>query len=74
MDVDEVIGGAYLEQVAARGHYVCTVLLSALNKARLHTDAIIRGRWTPRMEWLASKNAFPIRATFLILSSTLGRQ
>jgi GAF domain-containing protein len=47
MDVDEVIG-AYLEQVAARGRYVCTVMLYAFDKVGQRTAAIIRGRRTPR--------------------------
>jgi signal transduction histidine kinase len=47
MDVDEVID-AYLEQVAARGRYVCTVMLYAFDKVGQRTAAIIRGRWTPR--------------------------
>jgi len=47
MDVDEVIG-TYLEQVAARGRYVCTVMLYAFDEAGQRTAAIIRGRWTPR--------------------------
>jgi len=47
MDVDEVIG-TYLEQVAARGRYVCTVMLYAFDEAGQRTAAFIRGRWTPR--------------------------
>ena len=47
MDVDEVID-AYLEQVAARGRYVCTVLLYAFDEVGQRTAAIIRGRWTPQ--------------------------
>lgn len=47
MDVDEVID-AYLEQVAARGRYVCTVLLYAFDEVGQRAAAIIRGRWTPR--------------------------
>jgi signal transduction histidine kinase len=47
MDVDEVID-VYLEQVAARGRYVCTVMLYAFDKVGQRTAAIIRGRWTPR--------------------------
>jgi signal transduction histidine kinase len=47
MDLDEVIG-TYLEQVAARGRYVCTVMLYAIDEAGQRTAAIIRGRWTPR--------------------------
>jgi signal transduction histidine kinase len=47
MDVDEVID-AYLEQVAARGHYVCTVMLYAFDAAGQRTASIVRGRWTPQ--------------------------
>jgi GAF domain-containing protein len=47
MDVDEVIG-TYLEQVASRGRYLCTVMLYAFDEAGQCTAAIIRGRWTPR--------------------------
>jgi GAF domain-containing protein len=46
MDVDEVID-AYLEQVAARGRYVCTVMLYAFDKVGQRTAAIIRGRCWP---------------------------
>jgi signal transduction histidine kinase len=47
MDVDEVID-AYLEPVAARRRYVCTVMLYALDAAGQRTASIIRGRWTPQ--------------------------
>ncbi len=47
MDVDEVID-AYLEQVAARGRYVCTVMLYTFDEVGQRTAAIIRGRWTPQ--------------------------
>jgi signal transduction histidine kinase len=47
MDVDEVID-AYLEQVAARGRYVCTVILYAFDEMGQRTAAIVRGRWTPQ--------------------------
>ncbi len=47
MTVDEVIG-AYLDQVAARGRYVCTVALYELDAAGRPAAVVVRGRWSPR--------------------------
>jgi signal transduction histidine kinase len=47
MDVDEVIE-AYLEQVAARSRYMCTVILYAFDEAGRCTASIVRGRWSPQ--------------------------
>jgi signal transduction histidine kinase/putative methionine-R-sulfoxide reductase with GAF domain len=47
MDVDEVIK-AYLEQVAERGRYICTVVLYEFDEAGQRTAVIVRGRWTPQ--------------------------
>jgi signal transduction histidine kinase/putative methionine-R-sulfoxide reductase with GAF domain len=45
MDVDEVIK-VYLEQVAVRGRYVCTVVVYEFDGAGQRTATIMRGRWT----------------------------
>jgi GAF domain-containing protein len=60
MDVDEVID-AYLEQVAARGRYVCTLMLYALDEAGQRTAAIVRGRWTPQEGLVHLEERLPYR-------------
>lgn len=47
MDVDDVIR-AYLEQVAVRGRYVCSVVLYEFDEAGRRTAVIVRGRWSPQ--------------------------
>lgn len=44
MGVDEVIQ-AYLEQVAVRGRYACTVALYELDELGQRTAVIVRGQW-----------------------------
>lgn len=46
LDVDDVVG-AYLEQVAARGRYACSIALYQFDTAGGRTGVIVRGRWTP---------------------------
>jgi signal transduction histidine kinase len=46
-DIDDVIK-AYLEQVAARGHYACTIVLYEANDAGERVTRVIRGHWSPR--------------------------
>jgi len=43
--IEDVIA-AYLEQVAARGRYACTIVLYEKNPAAEKTAVTIRGRWT----------------------------
>jgi signal transduction histidine kinase len=45
MDVTEVVH-AYLEQVAVRGRYACSVALYELDEQGQRTAVIVRGRWT----------------------------
>jgi signal transduction histidine kinase len=45
MDVDDVIG-AYLEQVAARGQYACSVILYQFDAVGEREAVLVRGRWT----------------------------
>jgi signal transduction histidine kinase len=44
---DDVIV-AYLEQVAARGRYVCSVALYDFDTGGKRSAVVVRGRWTPR--------------------------
>ncbi len=46
-DVDDVLE-AYLQHVAVRGSYVCTVALYEFNEADERTAVIIRGTWSPQ--------------------------
>ena len=46
MDVEGVIE-AYLEQVAARNRYACTIVLYEFNQAGKRVAVQIRGRWAP---------------------------
>jgi signal transduction histidine kinase len=46
MDIDEVIA-AYLEQVATRGRYACSVALYATDEAGRRREVIVRGHWNP---------------------------
>lgn len=46
MSVDEVIL-AYLEQVASRGRYACSVVLLEMDQRGQRTAMIVRGRWSP---------------------------
>jgi GAF domain-containing protein len=45
-DVDDVIK-AYLQHVAVRGHYVCTIALYEFNEFGERTAVIVRGIWSP---------------------------
>lgn len=45
MEVDEVIR-AYLEQVAARGRYACSVVLYEFDDQGQRSAVIVRGQWT----------------------------
>ncbi len=45
MDVDDVIQ-AYLEHVAARGRYVCNVVLYEFDEMERRTSVMVRGRWS----------------------------
>lgn len=45
MEVDEVIQ-AYLEQVATRGRYACSVVLYELDEQGRRAAVIVRGQWT----------------------------
>ncbi|HXV44757.1 MAG TPA: GAF domain-containing sensor histidine kinase, partial [Anaerolineae bacterium] len=45
MDVTEVIH-AYLEQVAVRGRYACSVVLYELDESGRRAAVIVRGQWT----------------------------
>jgi signal transduction histidine kinase len=47
IDVDEVIQ-AYLEQVAARGRYICHVVLYEFDEGGQPVAVVVRGRWSPR--------------------------
>jgi signal transduction histidine kinase/putative methionine-R-sulfoxide reductase with GAF domain len=44
--VDDVVQ-AYLEQVAARNRFICTVLLYEFDAAGRPASVVVRGRWTP---------------------------
>ena len=44
-DVDDVVE-AYLQLVATRGHYVCSVALYEFDASGERTAVIVRGRWT----------------------------
>jgi signal transduction histidine kinase len=46
-DVDEVIV-SYLELVAARGRYTCSVALYDFDAAGQRQGVVVRGRWSPR--------------------------
>lgn len=47
MDVDDVIQ-AFLEHVAARGRYVCNIVLYEFDEAGHRSGVVVRGRWTPQ--------------------------
>jgi GAF domain-containing protein len=46
VDVDNVID-AYLDQVAAGGQYICTIVLYEINSHGQRTAVLVKGRWTP---------------------------
>jgi signal transduction histidine kinase len=46
LDEDEVIA-AYLQQVAARGRYACTIVLYEFDELGERTAVLVRGRWAP---------------------------
>jgi signal transduction histidine kinase len=46
LDVDEVIV-AYLQQVAARGRYACTIVLYQFDEEGQRSAVLVRGRWSP---------------------------
>ena len=45
-DVDEVID-AYLDQVAAGGQYICSIVLYEFGANGQRTAVLVKGRWTP---------------------------
>lgn len=45
-DVDNVID-AYLDQVAAGGQYICTIVLYEFDSHDQRTAVLVKGRWTP---------------------------
>lgn len=45
-DVDEVID-AYLDQVAAGGQYICSIVLYEFGADGQRTAVLVKGRWTP---------------------------
>lgn len=47
MDVDAVVR-AYLEEVAARGPYACTIALYERDDKGRRTAVLVQGRWTPQ--------------------------
>jgi signal transduction histidine kinase len=47
IDVDEVVE-AYLEQVAARGQFICHIVLHEFDDDGCPAGVVIRGRWSPR--------------------------
>ncbi len=47
LDVSEVVR-AYLDQVATRGQYACTVAFYELDQQQEKTAVIVCGRWTPK--------------------------
>ncbi|MBC7805693.1 MAG: GAF domain-containing protein [Akkermansiaceae bacterium] len=57
-DVDEVVH-AYLEQVATRGHFDCTVLLHDTNKEGKRTVTTVQGKWTARKGIESKGQSFP---------------
>ncbi|HEY3230700.1 MAG TPA: GAF domain-containing protein, partial [Roseiflexaceae bacterium] len=58
MSVEEVVG-AYLEQVAARGRYACTIARYETDDAGRPTAVIVRGRWTPQEGLNLAEVRFP---------------
>ena len=46
-DVDEVID-AYLDQVAAGGQYICSIVLYEFDAQIQRTAVLVRGRWSPQ--------------------------
>jgi GAF domain-containing protein len=46
LDVDDVIA-AYLNEIAVRGRYICSVVLYEIDQAGSKTGVLVRGRWTP---------------------------
>ncbi len=46
VDIEAVIA-AYLEHVATRGRYACTVVLYEFNEQEERTAVLMRGRWSP---------------------------
>ncbi len=46
MTVAEVIR-AYLEEVAARGRYICTIAIYELDEQERRASVLVRGRWSP---------------------------
>ncbi|MEM7342820.1 MAG: histidine kinase [Chloroflexota bacterium] len=58
LEVDDVIE-AYLEQVAVREQYACSVVLYELNEAQERTAVILHGRWTVEEGFLNQKFRYP---------------
>lgn len=56
--VDEVID-AYLDQVAARGQFVCNIVLYEFDSHGERTALILKGRWTPQAGSLRLEERLP---------------
>lgn len=57
-DVDEVIE-AYLQHVAVRSRYVCSIALYEFDETGRRTAVIVRGRWTPEDRLLLLQKRVP---------------
>jgi signal transduction histidine kinase len=58
MDIEEVVA-AYLDQVAARGRYACSVGLYAVDETGERTEVIVRGRWSPSAGTVLGEQRYP---------------
>jgi len=58
MDIDDVIE-VYLEQVAARGHYACSVVLYEFDEAGARAAVLLRGQWTPQTGLVRPETRLP---------------
>jgi signal transduction histidine kinase len=56
--VDEVID-AYLDQVAARGQYVCNIVLYDVDSRGQRVTNVVKGRWTPETGSLRMDDRLP---------------
>jgi signal transduction histidine kinase len=55
----EAVIQAYLEQIAARGRYACSVARYETNAAGQRTAVIVRGRWVPKEGLDLAERRFP---------------
>lgn len=58
IDVDDVVK-AYLEQVATRGRYMCSVVMYEFDEWGQKTAVVLRGRWTPQDGLQLGEERFP---------------